>query len=724
MVRRYGGHVRQDRRRHRRREAGADDAVPARGRRRRVAGRARPGRAAHPADADRLLSSRRSCAEPCGRDSRERPSSSSGARARRGSRSARRASTRPARSRWSSTRSCRAARTELESPRRPASWRERRPSCRSRHETSSRSSPCSPARGSRSPRAPTRRASRSGSRAAPTRAPCLPRSSGGPGTGPRACGRSRLSSSTFPSGVSLEGIRGIRYVEPLVTRRLAFTPSDPLVSKQWYLGYSGFYSSWLTLPSFEPIPVAVIDSGVDGTHPDLAGKDPRRGELRRRHRAHGRARARNLRRGAHRRGRRQRGRHRRARAVCAAPRREGGHEVARDPGGGRGEGDPLGGRQRCARDQHEPRRHPRSARSRAGHVLTARGRRGRVRGHERRRRRRGGRKLRPGAGEPLEVRELSVGAPARPRRQRDDRHGRRPDVLESRPDLQRHRGARAPDPLDPPAAADGPLPRLLRAGVLELRPRRVSRGAGDVVRRAAGECGRCRSAQPPTDSVAGAGHADPPADDRRPRRRRRAAPRAARVAMRTRAGAGSTSRRRSPRSSKRLPERDFYETNDDLGTRAYTAYGSNRRIQATVDFWDDQDDVYAIELDRNQPVYVGLTGADASVDLSLAFWLPQARSIERVADFRYRVRTSLAAVLASTSRTGRASAGRSTSRCACRAPARRATGSRSSRAEQSCETGSRALVARVNRLLAAARRPERRADAPGSRRRSRGARPS
>ena len=45
-----------------------------------------------------------------------------------------------------------------------------------------------------------------------------------------------------PSGVSLEGIRGIRYVEPLITRRLAFTPSDPLVSKQWYLGYSGFYA--------------------------------------------------------------------------------------------------------------------------------------------------------------------------------------------------------------------------------------------------------------------------------------------------------------------------------------------------------------------------------------------------------------------------------------------------------------------------------------------------
>ncbi len=76
----------------------------------------------------------------------------------------------------------------------------------------------------------------------------------------------------LPAGVSLRGIDGIRYVEPLVTRQLAFTPTDPLVSKQWYLTYSGFYSTWLTLPSFEPIPVAVIDSGVDASHPDLAGQ--------------------------------------------------------------------------------------------------------------------------------------------------------------------------------------------------------------------------------------------------------------------------------------------------------------------------------------------------------------------------------------------------------------------------------------------------------------------
>ena len=76
----------------------------------------------------------------------------------------------------------------------------------------------------------------------------------------------------LPAGRSLRGIRGIRYVEPLVTRQLAFTPTDPLVSKQWYLTQSRFYESWVTLPAFEPIPVAVIDSGVDTGHPELAGK--------------------------------------------------------------------------------------------------------------------------------------------------------------------------------------------------------------------------------------------------------------------------------------------------------------------------------------------------------------------------------------------------------------------------------------------------------------------
>src|SRR5262249_43763371 len=71
------------------------------------------------------------------------------------------------------------------------------------------------------------------------------------------------------AGTPFAGIRGIRYVEPVGHRRLALTPTDPFVSRQWYLTESRFYQPWLTLPSFERIPVAVIDSGVDAGHPEL-----------------------------------------------------------------------------------------------------------------------------------------------------------------------------------------------------------------------------------------------------------------------------------------------------------------------------------------------------------------------------------------------------------------------------------------------------------------------
>ena len=45
----------------------------------------------------------------------------------------------------------------------------------------------------------------------------------------------------LPAGVSLRGIRGIRYVEPTFSRRLALTPTDPLAPRQWYIAKSRFY---------------------------------------------------------------------------------------------------------------------------------------------------------------------------------------------------------------------------------------------------------------------------------------------------------------------------------------------------------------------------------------------------------------------------------------------------------------------------------------------------
>ncbi len=70
----------------------------------------------------------------------------------------------------------------------------------------------------------------------------------------------------------LQATRGVRYVEPLRRRSPAFTPTDPLVPQQWYLNRVRAYDAWTELPPLAPVQVAVIDSGVDLGHPDLAGR--------------------------------------------------------------------------------------------------------------------------------------------------------------------------------------------------------------------------------------------------------------------------------------------------------------------------------------------------------------------------------------------------------------------------------------------------------------------
>ena len=115
----------------------------------------------------------------------------------------------------------------------------------------------------------------------------------------------------------------VRYWSPRRrSRRLAFAPTDPLATRQWYAVANRAYDAWQTLPPLAPVRVAVIDSGVDLGHPDLAAPDRAREELRRRLRA-GHAGPRDDRRGHHRGGARQRDRaspaSRRPRS-CSSPR--------------------------------------------------------------------------------------------------------------------------------------------------------------------------------------------------------------------------------------------------------------------------------------------------------------------------------------------------------------------------------------------------------------------
>jgi len=56
--------------------------------------------------------------------------------------------------------------------------------------------------------------------------------------------------------------------------RAAFTPNDPLASRQWYLTQDRAFDAWPAIPSLPGagVKVAIVDSGIDGTHPEFAGR--------------------------------------------------------------------------------------------------------------------------------------------------------------------------------------------------------------------------------------------------------------------------------------------------------------------------------------------------------------------------------------------------------------------------------------------------------------------
>jgi subtilisin family serine protease len=442
-----------------------------------------------------------------------------------------------------------------------------------------------------------------------------------------------------PEGVSLQGIRGVRYVEPLIVRHMAFTPTDPLVPKQWYLGYSGFYAPWVTLPAFERIPVAIIDSGVDVGHPDLAGKI-----LDAKSFVGGSARVDTFGHGTF---------------------------VAGLVGAGVDNGVGIAGlapsaQLLVAKVVTKSRSIPVEAEARAIRWAVDNGAR---------------------------VINMSLGGVRDPLDPERDTYSRleadavayavsngvvvvaavgNSDQAPASPWRYASYPAALPHVLGVSAmSATGEIPAfsnrdpiyndLAAPGldILSILPRPMTARYPQCSEQGYSSCGpeEYREAQgtsfaapqvtaaaavllslEPTlhpEQVTSILESTSSDLDASTGCEACAAGRDAYSGWGRLNVAAAIAALDEP-----LPARDYYEANDDLGARAYPVTGENLRLRARVDFWDDQDDVYAIRLNRDQPVYVGLTGPDASVDLSLAFWLPGARSLERVADFRYRVRTS------------------------------------------------------------------------------------
>jgi subtilisin family serine protease len=443
----------------------------------------------------------------------------------------------------------------------------------------------------------------------------------------------------LPAGVSLRGIPWIRYVEPLVTRQLAFTPTDPLASKQWYLTYSGFYSSWITLPQFERIPVAVIDSGVDASHPDLAGQILDAESF-----VGGKARTDSLGHGTF---------------------------VAGLIGAGLDNGVGIAGlapsaQLLIAKVVTKSRAIPVEAEARAIRWAVDNGAR---------------------------VINMSLGGLRDPLDPDGDTYSRleadavayavsngvvvvaavgNSDQAPTSPWNYASYPAALPHVLGVSATSDtGGVPSFSNRdriyndiaapglGILSILPRPLTARFPACSEQGYSSCGpeEYREAQGTSFATPQVSAAAAVLLSLHPTLRPEQVTQileSEAIDLTPETGCSACEDGRDAYSgwgrldvasaigalSKHLPPRDYYEANDDLGARAYPLSGTTRKVHAAVDFWDDQDDVYAIQLKANQPVYVGLTGVDPSVDLSLAFWLPQARSIEHLPDFKYRVQTS------------------------------------------------------------------------------------
>ena len=52
----------------------------------------------------------------------------------------------------------------------------------------------------------------------------------------------------------------------------SFVANDPLVSRQWYIAQDRAFDFWPQPPILPPVQVAIVDSGLDGSHPEFANR--------------------------------------------------------------------------------------------------------------------------------------------------------------------------------------------------------------------------------------------------------------------------------------------------------------------------------------------------------------------------------------------------------------------------------------------------------------------
>jgi subtilisin family serine protease len=77
-----------------------------------------------------------------------------------------------------------------------------------------------------------------------------------------------------------------------------------------------------------------------------------------------------------------------------------------------------------------------------------------------------------------------------------------------------------------------------------------------------------------------------------------------------------------------LPPPDRFETNDDAGTQAFTLWGKDRKVTATIDYYDDPVDVYRVALSGRERLTAKLAGAWPGANVNLVLWKPGTKRLD------------------------------------------------------------------------------------------------
>jgi subtilisin family serine protease len=77
-----------------------------------------------------------------------------------------------------------------------------------------------------------------------------------------------------------------------------------------------------------------------------------------------------------------------------------------------------------------------------------------------------------------------------------------------------------------------------------------------------------------------------------------------------------------------LPTPDHYEGNDDAGRDAYTVWGKQRTLSATLDYYDDPVDVYRVAIGPGEKLVARASSSWAGAQISLTLWRPGTKRVE------------------------------------------------------------------------------------------------